>query len=43
MKTIDLSVASVRDLNQALHDQTKEPTEREWLVSLLWRWRPVHC
>lgn len=33
MKTIDLSVASVRDLNQALHDQAKELTEREWLVS----------
>ena len=33
MKTIDLSSATVRDLNQALHDQTKTLTEREWVVS----------
>lgn len=33
MKTIDLSSASVRDFNQALHDQAKQLDEREWLVS----------
>ncbi|MDR2032687.1 MAG: protein glxC [Azoarcus sp.] len=33
MKTIDLSTASVRDLNQALHDQAKQLTEREWTVT----------
>lgn len=33
MRTIDLSVASVRDLNQALHDQAGEPSEREWVVT----------
>lgn len=32
MKTIDLSSATVRDLNQALHDQAKALTEREWVV-----------
>jgi glutamate synthase domain-containing protein 3 len=32
MKTINLQDASVRDLNQALHDQVTECTEREWLV-----------
>jgi len=33
MKTIDLSTASVRDLNQALHDQAKNVTDHEWLVT----------
>ncbi|TBV00772.1 GltB/FmdC/FwdC-like GXGXG domain-containing protein [Phytopseudomonas dryadis] len=33
MKTIDLSSASVRDLNQALHDQTRDLQEREWRVT----------
>ncbi|MDR1227437.1 MAG: protein glxC [Azoarcus sp.] len=33
MKTIDLSAATVRDLNQALHDQAKQLTEREWTVA----------
>jgi methylamine---glutamate N-methyltransferase subunit B len=32
MKTIDLSVASVRDLNQALHEQAGNPVEYEWVV-----------
>lgn len=32
MKTIDLQKQTVRDLNQALHDQVNECTEREWLV-----------
>jgi glutamate synthase domain-containing protein 3 len=33
MKTIDLSTASVRDLNQALHEQAKQLTEREWAIT----------
>ncbi len=33
MKTIDLSFASVRDLNQALHDQAKTLAEPEWVVA----------
>ena len=33
MKTIDLSLATVRDLNQALHDQAIKVEEREWVVS----------
>ena len=32
MKTINLAKDSVRDLNQALHDQMLECTEREWQV-----------
>ncbi|NIB42524.1 protein glxC [Pseudomaricurvus alkylphenolicus] len=32
MKTIDLSETSTRDLNQALHDQRGECTERNWEV-----------
>lgn len=32
MKTIDLREESVRALNQALHDQAGNPTEREWEV-----------
>lgn len=33
MKTIDLSTASVRDLNQALHEQARQLTEREWRIT----------
>jgi glutamate synthase domain-containing protein 3 len=33
MKTIDLSIASVRDLNQALHDQVNNVEDREWVVT----------
>lgn len=33
MKTIDLSSASVRELNQALHQQADALDQREWLVS----------
>ena len=33
MKTIDLSSATVRELNQALHEQARALTEREWVVS----------
>jgi glutamate synthase domain-containing protein 3 len=33
MKTIDLSIATVRDLNQALHDQQHTVEDREWLVT----------
>lgn len=32
MKTINLNEKTVRDLNQALHDQVTECTEREWEV-----------
>ncbi|RAU17891.1 protein glxC [Nitrincola tibetensis] len=32
MRTIDITSQSVRDLNQALHDQAPECTEREWKV-----------
>ncbi|WP_417533892.1 protein glxC [Marinobacterium stanieri] len=32
MKTIDLAESSIRELNQALHDQATECTEREWAV-----------
>ena len=33
MKTIDLSNATVRDLNQALHDQARDLQDREWVVT----------
>ena len=33
MKTIDLSTATVRDLNQALHDQANNVEDREWVVT----------
>ena len=33
MKTIDLSVATTRDLNQALHEAEPPLAEREWLVT----------
>ncbi|MDR1855107.1 MAG: protein glxC [Azoarcus sp.] len=33
MKTIDLSTASVRELNQALHEQHKQLTERDWVIA----------
>lgn len=33
MKTIDLSTAEVRELNQTLHDQAKTLEEREWVVT----------
>jgi methylamine---glutamate N-methyltransferase subunit B len=33
MKTIDLQESSVRDLNQALHDQAANCEEREWVVT----------
>ncbi|WP_020680801.1 GXGXG domain-containing protein [Marinobacterium rhizophilum] len=33
MKTIDLTSSTVRDLNQALHEQALECTEREWAVT----------
>ena len=33
MKTIDLSTATVRDLNQALHDQVNNVTDHEWVVT----------
>ncbi|TFZ33041.1 protein glxC, partial [Pseudomonas syringae] len=33
MKSVDLSSATVRDLNQALHDQVKALQDREWLVT----------
>lgn len=32
MRTVDLDETSVRDLNQALHDQTKALEERQWQV-----------
>ena len=32
MKTINLQTQSIRQLNQALHDQAEECTEREWQV-----------
>ncbi len=32
MKTINLQEQSVRELNQLLHDQAAECTEREWEV-----------
>lgn len=32
MKTINLQTQTVRELNQALHDQVPECTEREWTV-----------
>ncbi len=32
MKTFDLAESSIRELNQALHDQAAECTEREWAV-----------
>ncbi|MCV6626607.1 MAG: hypothetical protein OIF38_10955 [Cellvibrionaceae bacterium] len=32
MKTINLETQTVRDLNQALHDQSTKCTEREWEV-----------
>ncbi len=33
MKTFDLGNTTVRDLNQALHDQAKTLEEREWVVT----------
>jgi glutamate synthase domain-containing protein 3 len=33
MKTIDLSNSSVRELNQALHAQSSDLVEREWVVA----------
>ena len=33
MKTFNLSNTTVRDLNQALHDQAKTLEEREWVVT----------
>lgn len=33
MKTIDLSIATVRELNQALHDQVSSVEEHEWVVT----------
>ncbi|WP_312358520.1 GltB/FmdC/FwdC-like GXGXG domain-containing protein [Stutzerimonas balearica] len=33
MKTIDLSVSAVRDLNQALHEQVSQLDDREWVVT----------
>jgi glutamate synthase domain-containing protein 3 len=33
MKTIDLQESSVRELNQALHDQATNCEEREWVVT----------
>lgn len=33
MKTVDLSIQSVRELNQALHDEARQPSEREWTVT----------
>jgi len=32
MKIVELEKSSVRELNSALHEQTKECTEREWEV-----------
>lgn len=32
MKTVDLATTTIRDLNQALHDQALECSEREWHV-----------
>lgn len=32
MKTVDLATSSVRELNQGLHEQVAECTEREWRV-----------
>jgi methylamine---glutamate N-methyltransferase subunit B len=33
MKTFDLATTSLRDINQALHDQALECTEREWKIT----------
>ena len=33
MKTVNLTESTVRDLNQALHDQAETLTEREWVVT----------
>lgn len=33
MKTIDISTSSVRELNQALHNQASNLEEREWVVT----------
>ncbi|MDG6400102.1 protein glxC, partial [Pseudomonas quasicaspiana] len=33
MKTIDLSISTVRELNQALHDQVNNVQDREWVVT----------
>jgi glutamate synthase domain-containing protein 3 len=33
MKTIDLAASSVRELNQALHDQARQLTEHEWAIT----------
>ena len=33
MKTLDLTTTSLREINQALHGQSAEATEREWLIT----------
>jgi glutamate synthase domain-containing protein 3 len=33
MKTVDLSRATVRELNMALHDAALNPSEREWAIT----------
>ncbi|MFK4752819.1 protein glxC [Oceanobacter antarcticus] len=33
MKTFDLATTSLRDINQMLHDQAAECTEREWKIT----------
>ncbi|MDR2165746.1 MAG: protein glxC [Zoogloeaceae bacterium] len=33
MKTVDLSTATVRELNQALHDEARQLSERAWTVT----------
>ncbi|WP_369855855.1 protein glxC [Candidatus Thalassolituus haligoni] len=33
MKTFDLATTSLRDINQTLHDQAAECTEREWKIT----------
>jgi glutamate synthase domain-containing protein 3 len=33
MRTIDLSVFALRELNQALHEQSVETTHRDWVVT----------
>lgn len=33
MRTVDLATSSIRDLNQALHDQKATTSEKEWVVT----------
>ncbi len=33
MKTVDLTISSVRDLNQALHEQSRSVSEKSWTVT----------